>query len=356
MFLLEQKSDKTCFINLKALGNKKNLMRRRVFFHSCWGAIASVRIKPFFHKTNSLGERPADKSTIDRGVMVKVLGTAQDGGIPHIGCDCDHCRKAWNDPKFSRLISSLALFDLEENKVFLVDATPDIRKQTHMIWERLKQNKTQKTLVPDGILLTHAHIGHYTGLMFYGYEGLSTQELPVYCSKRMESFLTRNGPWNQLIDLKNIITHPIEPEHVFSLTPSLKIEAFQVPHRDEYTDTLGFKITGKRKSLLYIPDIHKWEMWARPVIEEVQKVDISLLDGTFYSPVELPSRNLASIGHPFITHSVKVLKNVVTEGKSEVFFTHLNHSNLALDPESDERKALMKQGFGLALEGMEFSL
>ncbi len=331
-------------------------MRRRTFFHSCWGAIAGIKMKSFFNRTNSFGERAAYKSNIDKGVMVKVLGTAQDGGIPHIGCECAHCRRAWNDPKYSRLISSLALFDLDENKVFLVDATPDIRKQTHMVWKRLEQNKNKKTFVPDGILLTHAHIGHYSGLMFYGYEGQSTQGLPVWCSKKMELFLARNGPWNQLIDLKNIIIHPIEPDHVFSLTASIKIEAFQVPHRGEYTDTLGFKITGKQKSLLYIPDIHKWEMWKRSIVDEVQEVDISLLDGTFYSPAELPSRDLTSIGHPFITHSKGLLKNVVAEGKNKIYFTHLNHTNFALDPEGAERNALNKQGFGLAFEGMEFSL
>ena len=315
-------------------------MRRRVFFHSCWGAIAGTKAYRFFDKATHSSGGPAAGSNSEGTVLAKVLGTAQDGGIPHIGCDCPHCRRAWKDPKFSRLISCLALFDLKEHKIFLVDATPDIRKQTHMIWERLKQEKGPKTFVPDGILLTHAHMGHYTGLMFYGYEGQSTQGLPVYCSKRMELFLARNGPWNQLIDLKNIIIHPIEPDRPLSLTASLRIESFPVPHREEYTDTLGFKITGKQKSLLYIPDIHKWEMWDRSIVDEVRKVDLALLDGTFYSPEELTSRDLSSIGHPFIIDSVELLGNVVALGKSEVHFTHLNHSNLALDPEGEERNTL----------------
>ncbi len=331
-------------------------MRRRVFLHSCWGAIAGIKTNRLFGKAKPLGRQLDDKPDIEAAVFVKVLGTAQDGGIPHIGCLCPNCQRAWKESEFIRLISSLALFDLKENKAFLVDATPDIRKQTQMIWERIKQKKEQRKFSPDGILLTHAHIGHYTGLMFYGYEAQSTQELPVYCSKRMARFLSRNGPWDQLISLKNITAHKIEPDKVFPLTSGIDVEAFQVPHREEYTDTLGFKITGKQKSLLYIPDIHKWEMWERSIVDEVRKADIALLDGTFYSPSELPSRDLSSIGHPFITHSVELLKNVVATGKNRVYFTHLNHSNMALDPGSEEKRALERQGFALASDGMEFYL
>ena len=331
-------------------------MRRRAFLHSCWGGIVSIKTNRLFGKAKPLRRQPDDKPDIDEAVLVKVLGTAQDGGIPHIGCSCSNCQRAWKEPEFSRLISSLAIFGLKENKAFLVDATPDIRKQTWMIWKRIKQKNEQRKFSPDGVLLTHAHIGHYTGLMFYGYEAQSTQELPVYCSKRMARFLNQNGPWDQLIKLKNIVINTIEPDHVFPLSSGIDVEAFQVPHRDEYTDTLGFKITGKQKSLLYIPDIHQWEMWERPIVDEVRKVDFALLDGTFYSPEELPSRDLSSIGHPFITHSVELLRNVVATGKNQIFFTHLNHSNLALDPGGEERRSLERQGFTLASDGMEFHL
>jgi pyrroloquinoline quinone biosynthesis protein B len=331
-------------------------MRRRAFLHSCWGAVASAKANHLLHNTGPRRKRPESKSDPDVPVLVKVLGTAQDGGIPHIGCSCPNCQRAWEEPKFSRLISSLAVCDLKENKTFLVDATPDIRKQTQMIWTRIKQKKEQRKFSPDGILLTHAHIGHYTGLIFYGYEAQSTKELPVYCSKRMAHFLNQNGPWDQLIKLKNIMINTIEPDHFFPLSSGIDVEAFQVPHREEYTDTLGFKITGKQKSLLYIPDIHQWEMWNRQIVDEVEKVDFALLDGTFYSLEELPSRDLSALGHPIITHSVELLKNVVSAGKNQIFFSHLNHSNLALDPGGEERRALERQGFALASDGMEFYL
>ena len=285
-----------------------------------------------------------------------MIGSAQDGGIPHIGCLCPNCERAWKDPRFSRLISSLGLFDLIANKTILVDATPDIRAQSRMIHERLSPEREIQRFWPDRVLLTHGHIGHYTGLMFFGYEALSTDKLPVYCSKRMNEFLTQNGPWSQLVKQKNIINHTISPEQTFSLTPQISILALQVPHRDEYTDTLGFQITGPNRSLLYIPDIQNWKIWDHSIVEEIQKVDIALLDGTFFSPEELPTRDLAAIGHPFISDSMTLLKDIARNGKTQIHFTHLNHSNLALDPDGEARRIMEKDGFGLAEDGMEFPL
>jgi len=331
-------------------------MRRRIFFHSCFGAVAGLKAEFFSGKPKSHPGHISEKPEQAEKVLVKVIGTAQDGGIPHIGCFCSNCQRAWKKPHLSRFISSLALFDLTENKTILVDATPDIRAQTMMIRERMNPKKTTNRYWPDGILLTHAHIGHYTGLMFYGYEALSTDKLPVYCSKRMDDFLTQNGPWSQLLDQKNILAKTISPGQRFSVTSQISILALQVPHRDEYSDTLGFQIKGPNRSLLYIPDIRNWKIWDRSVVEEVQKVDIVLLDGTFFSPKELPSRDLSSIGHPFILDSMKILSDIAQSGKTQIFFTHLNHSNLALDPDGDARKIIEKNAFALAEDGIEFPL
>ncbi len=331
-------------------------MRRRAFLQSCIGTAAGIKSNLLTLKSQGHSNRSSVRSQDGKTVFVKVIGTAQDGGLPHIGCFCSNCQRALAEPEFSRLISSLALFDLTEYKTILVDVTPDIRKQTQTVLKHLGQKKSDKKYNPDSVLLTHAHIGHYTGLMFYGYEAQSTENLPVYCSKRMSDFLANNGPWSQLVDQKNIITRTIIPEKPFPLTSQISIVAFQVPHRDEYSDTLGFIIRGPDRSLLYIPDIQNWEIWDRSIIEEVGKVDIALLDGTFFSPEELPSRDLRAIGHPFIADSMKLLKDIARDGKIQIFFTHLNHSNLALDPDGDARKIMKNAAFGLAEDGMEFPL
>jgi len=302
-------------------------MKRRDFFNACLG-----------------GKKKKDETA----VLVKVLGTAQDGGLPQIGCYCKNCLRAREDQRFSRLISSLAIIDLEEKKYFILDSD--------IAFNRLALQKQGRKNSPHGVLLTHAHIGHYTGLMFYGYESMSTHRLPVYCSSRMKSFLSSNGPWSQLVRLENISIHTLSFEKEFLLTPRISFIPFLVPHRNEYTDTLGFIISGEKRKLLYVPDIQSWEAWSRSIVEETQKSDVALLDGTFYSSEELPERDLSKIGHPFIKTSLKTLKNVAEEGKTKIYFTHLNHSNLALDPEGEARKEVEENGFGIASDGMEFFL
>ncbi len=286
----------------------------------------------------------------ETNALVKIVGTAQDGGIPHAGCYCRNCQRARKNKIYSRLISSIALFDLSENKSFLIDATPDIREQLDIMHNRIKSKK--KRFHPDGIFLTHAHIGHYTGLMFFGFEALSTSQLPVYCSSRMRDFLINNGPWNLLVKLKNIEIYVLEPEKEVNVSQNISIIPFKVPHRAEYTDTLGFIICGKKRKLLYIPDIQNWEVWRRSINKIVEEVDFALLDGTFFSPDELPQRDLSKIGHPFILSSIKLLSNSVK--KTKIYFTHLNHSNLALNPEGEEIEKIKESGFELAIDGMEF--
>ncbi|NIO49103.1 MAG: pyrroloquinoline quinone biosynthesis protein PqqB [Candidatus Aminicenantes bacterium] len=330
-------------------------MERREFFNACLGGLAGMNI--FFtsgKRTFSIKDLKKEKEETD--VLVKVLGTAQDGGLPQIGCYCKNCLRAREDQRFSRLISSLAIIDLGEKKYFILDATPDIRIQADIAFSRLALLKQGRKNFPDGILLTHAHIGHYTGLMFYGYESMSAHKLPVYCSSRMKSFLSSNGPWSQLVSLENISIHTLSMEKEFLLTPRISFTPFLVPHRNEYTDTLGFIISGDKRKLLYVPDIQSWEAWSRSIVKETRKSDVALLDGTFCSSEELPGRDLSKIGHPFIKTSLKTLKNVAEEGKTKIYFTHLNHSNLALDPEGEARKEVEEKGFGIASEGMEFFL
>lgn len=330
-------------------------MERRDFFNICLGGLAGMNI--FFSSAKCMFSPKAPKKEKEEtDVLVKVLGTAQDGGLPQIGCYCRNCLRARENRQFSRLISSLAILDLSEKKYFILDATPDIRIQSDIAFNRLALAKEGRKNLPHGTLLTHAHIGHYTGLIFYGYESVSAHKLPVYCSSLMKRFLSNNGPWDQLVSLENISIQTISFEKKLFLTPRISFTPFLVPHRNEYTDTLGFIISGEKRKLLYIPDIQSWEAWSRSIVEEARKSDFALLDGTFYSSEELPGRDLAKIGHPFIKTSLKTLKNVAEEGKTKIYFTHLNHSNLALNPEGEARKELEEKGFRTASEGMEFFL
>lgn len=288
---------------------------------------------------------------------VVVLGTAQDGGFPHTGCEHAACAAARKDPKLARRVASLAV--VAGGRTYLVDASPDLPAQIQEVhaFRSFPEGKVDRAPF-DGVLLTHAHIGHYLGLAHFGFESLNTKDLPVYVSPRMAGYLRTSGPWSQLVRLGNVKLVEIKPGEWFTLGEGISAKAFAVPHRDEYSDTMAFLIRGPKRTLLYVPDTDTWKTWTRPltqVIEE-EKVDYALLDATFYSPDELPDRDVTRIKHPLVTDSMELLGPLVKAGKVKVWFTHLNHSNPALDPNGEARKNIEARGFRVLDETDELEL
>ncbi|MFL6196711.1 MAG: MBL fold metallo-hydrolase [Thermoanaerobaculia bacterium] len=293
------------------------------------------------------------------GPRVVGRGRAQDGGLPQIGCDCSHCSLARRDPKAARRVASLAIQVPRTGHVYLVDATPDLPAQIEEIhgFRPHPEGKTDRAPV-DGILLTHAHIGHYLGLAHFGFEALSTKGIPVWASPRMAAYLRSNGPWSQLVKLENIALKEFQPGEAFLLEEGVTVKPIPVPHRDEFSDTMAFIIRGPRKTLLYVPDTDTWKTWARPLTEviEAEKVDIALLDATFYSADELPDRDVSKIKHPLVTQSMDLLEPLVKAGKLRVFFTHMNHSNPAVEKGGAARRAIEARGFRVLDETDAFEL
>ena len=206
-----------------------------------------------------------------------------------------------------------------------------------------------------GIFLTHAHIGHYTGLMQLGHEVIGASDVPVYAMPQMTTFLQTNGPWSQLVHYGNISLQPLHADQAINLTPEISVTPFVVPHRDEYSETVGYKIQSSDSSLLYIPDINKWEVWNRSIENEIRKVHFALLDGTFYDANELPGRNMAEIPHPFIQESLDRFSSLPLSEKKKIMFIHFNHTNpLILD--SPEREYVEKLGYRVAKEGDKIKL
>ena len=123
------------------------------------------------------------------------------------------------------------------------------------------------------------------GLIHLGRESMNTKSIPCFVMPKFEMFLKTNAPWNQLVELKNIKLVDISNGKEFE---NFKIESILVPHRSEYTETVGFIVKGKSKSLLFIPDIDKFEEMKGEQIEDlISRVDFALLDGTFFSNDEL---------------------------------------------------------------------
>ena len=274
-----------------------------------------------------------------------VLGTVQDAGSPHIGCAKACCKKLFKRPDPGRKVVSLGLIDETNKKVFLLEATPDIAAQL----EALKVRAPFLTSgIPDGILLTHAHIGHYAGLMYLGREALGARQAAVFAMPRMRAYLESNGPWSQLVDLGNISLQNLEADQAFVLTPDLKVTPFLVPHRDEFSETVGFRISGRNKTAIFLPDIDKWEKWSTDITTLLASVDYAFLDATFFDAAEIGYRDIREIPHPLVIESMELFKGLHPQERAKIHFIHFNHTNPLLDPRSRASKKVRKMGFRVA--------
>ena len=277
---------------------------------------------------------------------IQVLGIVQDAGYPHIGCEKDCCKAVSPGDYF---VSCIGLVDKTNNKRYLFDATPDIHNQLNLL------EKFPKANLVDGIFLTHAHIGHYTGLMYLGREGLGGKNIIVYALKRMSSFLAKNAPWDQLVKLNNISIQTISDKEFVKLSENIFVIPIRVPHRDEYSETVGYKIIGKSKKILFIPDIDKWGEWKKSIIEEVKLVDYAFIDGTFYNGTEL-NRDMREIPHPLIEETLQLFSNQPVAQRNKIYFIHINHTNPILTNKNGIRDLVEGLGFNIAQRGLKFKL
>ena len=280
-----------------------------------------------------------------------IIGVAQDAGYPQAGCYSPHCLPGWQDDSFKRSATSIALIDPASSRKYLFEATPNLPDQLY----ELEVEAPDELFTLAGVFLTHAHIGHYTGLMFFGHEAMGTSAIPVFAMPRFKSFLETNGPWSQLVELNNIELMPLENQREQRLG-TITVIPFTVPHRDEYSETVGYRILGPNKSAIFIPDINKWSIWDTDITELIKEVDYALLDATFYKDGELGNRDMSQIPHPFVTESMALFGNFTPEQRNKVWFIHFNHTNPLLNEESEQAQFVRSEGFNVAREGIRLPL
>lgn len=283
-------------------------------------------------------------------IYILTLGITQDGGYPHIGCQRACCAPAILNTANKKRPVSLALVDPIQKKWWLLEATPDITEQLNLF---ATKTAYMYKYLPEGILLTHAHIGHYSGLMFLGREALGAKQIPVYVLPKMKNYLEQNGPWSQLVQLKNIELRNLLKDSATRLSENISVTAFTVPHRDEFSETAGFKIQAGKRSFLFIPDIDKWSKFERKIKDLIREVDLAFLDATFLSAQELAYRNINEVPHPFVEETISTISEVDKELGKKVVFIHFNHTNPLLWNRSEQAK-LMLRGFGVAEEGRRY--
>lgn len=299
------------------------------------------------------GVQTPDDTALPTGPYLVVLGIGQDAGAPQSG---SHRDTRWNDASRAHMATSLGLVEPNSGKRWMFEATPDFRTQWYNL-DILAGLRDEN--VPDGIFLTHSHIGHYTGLMFVGHESIGANLVAVYALPEMASFLRTNGPWSQLVNHGNIQLHEIHADSATVLSEKIRVTAFTVPHRQEYSEVAGFVIEGPNKRVGFIPDIDSWTAWDQTgtsLESFLESVDLALLDGTFYANGEIKGRDMTGFPHPFITRTMERLATATDTVKAKVIFIHLNHTNPALEVDSDAFRIIHEAGFQVAFRGQIIEL
>lgn len=280
-----------------------------------------------------------------------ILGVAQDAGYPQAGCYQPHCMPGWENKTLQRGATSIALIDPVAKSKILFEATPNLPQQLY----NLEQEAPSSKYTFEGVFLTHAHIGHYAGLMFFGHEAMGSNNIPVYAMPKMAEYLAKNGPWSQLVDYGNISLRGLQHNQALDVN-GITITPFLVPHRDEFSETVGYLIEGPSKTAVFIPDINKWSVWDTDIAELITQVDYALLDATFFDDGELPGRDMSKVPHPLVTETMQRLGALSTEQRNKVWFIHMNHTNPLLDADSQASKRVRAAGFNITSEGIRLEL
>lgn len=111
-------------------------------------------------------------------MRITFLGTGTSQGVPVIGCRCPACTST--DSRDKRLRSSVLIQTERTN--LLIDAGPDFRQQ--MLCAGIDRL--------DGILLTHEHRDHISGLDdVRAFNYLSGKSMPVYAESRVLKVIQR---------------------------------------------------------------------------------------------------------------------------------------------------------------------
>ena len=281
-------------------------------------------------------------------VELHVLGVAQDAGRPQLGCTKACCvEEGKARPRIP--VVSLGVTQADASKAVLIEATPDIASQ----WEYLTTQN--KGVEPSMIFVTHAHMGHYTGLLQLGREARNTNGVSVFGHPSFVNFIEINQPWKQLVTLRNIIPIPITSGQAVEIG-QVTIQALQVPHRDEISATYAYLIKGPSKTALFLPDIDKWEKWTLSIDSLVKSVDFAFLDATFFSSAELPGRNMSEIPHPLVEETIARSKNWSSEIRQKIILTHFNHTNPLLQDDSIIVRTILTLGLRISRVGDRFVL
>ncbi len=298
-------------------------------------------------------------------MLIKVLGSGAGGGFPQWNCNCANCSglRAGTLAARPRTQSSLAVSDTGEDWL-LVNASPDLRAQLESC-PALQPARTVRDTAIAAVLIVDAQIDHSTGLMTLREH---TRRLPVYCTPSVHSDLTGGYPLISVLEhycgvdwrpVDAIGRVPFEIPEISGLTmhpiplPSEAPPYSPRRHNPAEDDTIGIvfidQSSGRR--CLYAPGLGEW---TEPLIEEAERADCLMIDGTLWNDTELMEQGAASktgreMGHLAQSGSNGMLDQLARLRGRKILI-HINNTNPILDESSPEHARLVTLGIEVAME------
>jgi pyrroloquinoline quinone biosynthesis protein B len=233
----------------------------------------------------------------------------------------------------------------------MFDCTPDFPAQLNALDQAAPVAESPGL---EGVLLTHGHIGHYAGLMHLGREAIGASQVPVWAMPRMRTLLEQSAPWELLSRLDNVVIRDLVGGVTVAMNRNLSIRPLPVPHRSEYTETVGFVISGPNRTALYLPDIDKWNRWPA-IVDVLSEMDLAFVDGTFFGEGEL-DRPMSEIPHPSIEESLQFFGALDSDTRHKIHFIHMNHTNPLLGPHGAAHEAVEAAGMHWAQQGQRYPI
>lgn len=300
-------------------------------------------------------------------LTVIVLGIAAGGGLPQWNCNCPTCSTAWADPALRGTQASLAL-SADGKSWFLVNASPDIRQQI-IDTPRLHPGAGRLRHSPiSGVILTNGEIDAVAGLLTLR-EG---SPFGIWAHPRVLATLDDNSIFD-VLDRKIVPRRPIVPDEPFEPalqdgSPSgLTIEAFEVPGKPAWYleksgearapgDTLGLHIRAGGGPGVYV--LTACGAVTPGLAERLRGASAVFLDGTLWTDDEIVRAGLGQktgrrMGHIAMSGEGGAIAALADLGIQHRFFIHINNSNPAHLPGSDERRQLEAAGWEIPYSGQE---
>jgi len=200
-------------------------------------------------------------------MKINFLGTGTSQGIPIISCSCEVCTS--NNPKDTRLRTSIFIEDFQPNFNVLIDVGPDFRQQ-------MLVNKITKI---DCILLTHEHADHTAGMDdLRPFTYIHKNEIPIFALPRVIGELKKRFDYIFGADpypgAPVLRLYPIDFGEKFEIG-GRSVEAIPIIHGN--LDIVGFRFGDS----CYITDASKID---QEVTKQLQGLRILILNALRHKP------------------------------------------------------------------------